>query len=682
MDSSKEQIEAQLCAYIDGELSDAERAEFERHLATNPQHKALIAELRRHSGLLQDLPRASAPLELNEALCGQLERSALLNPSQEEDSGSSLSINRWPQITAVAAVLMLAIGLGVVVYYVLPPSGPTTKGPLAVDEHHLKLPTQDGPATRDLELASRDVKADGAESRGVDMSRKKAMAEKLSTSAAEFDPGLARSGEIKDGHLITAREVEELRKRTNLSLHGENEAFNLDGSSLCLVVSTTNAAAASNQVAQFFKNNRIQYMNYVDSAGAGGGGGSSEALRLQGTVDNGREPADRKDYTKDVTARPETSYGVSGGRRGAVTDRSANDEASAFKRTEKSPEGVQAVEQAAKDKAVGEKAATVNPGVVPPAPAPLSGAKGGEPGKPGSVIESGLGSAPAAKSEKDAMKPEQHSAAGVVAEQIDPLKAGGQEKQSEEKENVLARRRGYGLETAGGGQSPTTELRDGDAKWAVRERTLHARMAEKIADDANAKNGVIIARMNRRQANELSAYLSREQGQRAELTQVTLSDGSQSVQPDGAAKRPAATRDLYREAATLGAELGSVNRNAPSKSATDAIAPVGPAATVRSGVGETPRLEEPAQVREPAPAVSFGEPTTRPGELAKQMAAGKPATVPTAASSALHLNYDPLDDPVDVFIVVRDDSAAAALPQIGQGAGKAKAETAPAGEKK
>src|SRR5690348_8199548 len=117
MESSKEQIEAQLCAYIDGELNDAERAEIERHLKSNPQHQSLIAELRRHSGLLQDLPRASAPLELNEALCGQLERSALLNSSEEEGS-TGLSINRWPQITAVAAVLILAIGLGIVVYYV------------------------------------------------------------------------------------------------------------------------------------------------------------------------------------------------------------------------------------------------------------------------------------------------------------------------------------------------------------------------------------------------------------------------------------------------------------------------------------------------------------------------------------------------------------------------------------
>src|SRR5690242_14793926 len=140
MESSKEQIEAQLCAYIDGELDDAQRADIERHLATNPQHKALISQLRAQSGLLRQLPRVKAPLELNEALCGQLERSALLNPADDEENHTLLSINRWPQITAVAAVLLLAIGLGVVVYYVLPPSGGNPNPALALDHKNLNPP--------------------------------------------------------------------------------------------------------------------------------------------------------------------------------------------------------------------------------------------------------------------------------------------------------------------------------------------------------------------------------------------------------------------------------------------------------------------------------------------------------------------------------------------------------------
>src|SRR6478735_4014254 len=122
MDSRKEKIEAQLCAYIEGELDDADRADIERHLQTNPQHKSLIAELRRHRDLLQTLPRATIPGDLNENLTGQLERSALLS-DDDETAEAGVRINRWPQLTAVAAVIILAVGLGIVVYYVLPPAG-------------------------------------------------------------------------------------------------------------------------------------------------------------------------------------------------------------------------------------------------------------------------------------------------------------------------------------------------------------------------------------------------------------------------------------------------------------------------------------------------------------------------------------------------------------------------------
>ena len=45
MPQNQEQIEARLAAYIDGELDANERAEIEKHLENNPQHKQLIEEL-------------------------------------------------------------------------------------------------------------------------------------------------------------------------------------------------------------------------------------------------------------------------------------------------------------------------------------------------------------------------------------------------------------------------------------------------------------------------------------------------------------------------------------------------------------------------------------------------------------------------------------------------------------
>src|SRR3954454_12384003 len=77
--ANTENIEAKLCAYVDGELDAAGRAEIEAHLAANPQHKQLMEELRTQQDLLRELPRATAPGDLLEMVQSQLERSALLD---------------------------------------------------------------------------------------------------------------------------------------------------------------------------------------------------------------------------------------------------------------------------------------------------------------------------------------------------------------------------------------------------------------------------------------------------------------------------------------------------------------------------------------------------------------------------------------------------------------------------
>src|SRR5438128_1671440 len=83
MAQNQEQIEARLAAYIDGELDATERAEIEKHLAANPQHKALIEELSGQRDLLKALPHEQAPPEIAETIQGQLERSVLLGGSGE-----------------------------------------------------------------------------------------------------------------------------------------------------------------------------------------------------------------------------------------------------------------------------------------------------------------------------------------------------------------------------------------------------------------------------------------------------------------------------------------------------------------------------------------------------------------------------------------------------------------------
>src|SRR3954467_5849937 len=121
--ANTENIEARLCAYVDGELDAAGRAEIEQHLKTNPQHQKLMQELTRTRDLLRSLPRERAPADITEALQGQLERSVLLDDSDMDRAGDMrIHINRWPQFLAVAAILLLAVGLAAVVYFVIAPS--------------------------------------------------------------------------------------------------------------------------------------------------------------------------------------------------------------------------------------------------------------------------------------------------------------------------------------------------------------------------------------------------------------------------------------------------------------------------------------------------------------------------------------------------------------------------------
>src|ERR1700689_2825727 len=98
-----ENIEAMLCAYVEGDLDEAGRAEIEKHLQDNPQHRKLIAELTATRDLVRGLPRVKAPVDAGESLRRQVERLILLD---EGDSGVAAPIHgarRWPQVLAAAA---------------------------------------------------------------------------------------------------------------------------------------------------------------------------------------------------------------------------------------------------------------------------------------------------------------------------------------------------------------------------------------------------------------------------------------------------------------------------------------------------------------------------------------------------------------------------------------------------
>ncbi|HEY0008637.1 MAG TPA: hypothetical protein VGB55_07930 [Tepidisphaeraceae bacterium] len=118
MSEGTEKIEAKLAAYIDNALPPKEHAEIEKFLVANPSHRQVIEELRAVKGTVASLPRETAPVEIMDHLQSHLERGALLD--NVEESADSMRINRWPQLGAVAAVLLLTGALGVLIYQVLP----------------------------------------------------------------------------------------------------------------------------------------------------------------------------------------------------------------------------------------------------------------------------------------------------------------------------------------------------------------------------------------------------------------------------------------------------------------------------------------------------------------------------------------------------------------------------------
>jgi hypothetical protein len=121
MAENSENIEAKLCAYVEGDLDEQGRVEIERHLEAHPNHRRLLAELTSTRDLLRYLPRENAPADLAETFNAQLERSALLDgPSVDPAVPKIHAANLLPRLLALAAIVVLGAGLGAVVYFGLP----------------------------------------------------------------------------------------------------------------------------------------------------------------------------------------------------------------------------------------------------------------------------------------------------------------------------------------------------------------------------------------------------------------------------------------------------------------------------------------------------------------------------------------------------------------------------------
>src|SRR5688500_3224025 len=98
MAENSENIEAKLCAYVEGDLDEAGRLDIERHLEAHPNHRRLLSELAATRDLLRYLPREQAPPDLAEAFNAHLERSVLLDNSGVDSGAATIRVNFLPRL--------------------------------------------------------------------------------------------------------------------------------------------------------------------------------------------------------------------------------------------------------------------------------------------------------------------------------------------------------------------------------------------------------------------------------------------------------------------------------------------------------------------------------------------------------------------------------------------------------
>lgn len=114
MDADREKaLKARLSAYLDGELSEEERAEVRAWVEQYADARALLDELRATVEVLGSLPRAEASGEMLEGLRSRLERRALLDElpesAGEETPVPMFSVGRWLSAAAVIALSGVAL---------------------------------------------------------------------------------------------------------------------------------------------------------------------------------------------------------------------------------------------------------------------------------------------------------------------------------------------------------------------------------------------------------------------------------------------------------------------------------------------------------------------------------------------------------------------------------------------
>lgn len=141
-DERRDTFEAELSAYLDGELSPGDRERVQQRLARSDDHRAMLETLREVSGQLSSLPRHRAPEELPSVMQRLAERKLLLD--EEPRSRAPRVWRLFAQVAAAAAVVVACVLVGEELL-TQPQTGPTAP-PAMVDAGKRSTEAEDLPA--------------------------------------------------------------------------------------------------------------------------------------------------------------------------------------------------------------------------------------------------------------------------------------------------------------------------------------------------------------------------------------------------------------------------------------------------------------------------------------------------------------------------------------------------------
>ena len=108
--AQRETIGELLSAYLDGEVSDEQRAQIEALLETDAAARALLTELEQAAAAVRSLPRGATPPSVLEDITARVEREELLGSADDQVTLERHKRGPFRSSLAVAAMLFIAVG--------------------------------------------------------------------------------------------------------------------------------------------------------------------------------------------------------------------------------------------------------------------------------------------------------------------------------------------------------------------------------------------------------------------------------------------------------------------------------------------------------------------------------------------------------------------------------------------